>query len=248
MSDIYSVKERMHKMRAKLYQNYLPGSEGTYIARTVNEASVTVGDICAAMKNRGGYDGSYEDAVQTVKHFFMEMMYQLSDGFSVNSGYFTIHPNIGGVFHSDSEAHDHKKHPITFRFQPLKALRDLRDNIDVIIEGVADTQGYIAEFIDYDLDSVNTLYSPNDQFAIHGHKIKIAGDDSGVGIFFVPVEDPTKAVRVTRTSENTASKVMGICPHTGYLHNRIEIVTQFSGAHTLRTPRRIVSSFIIDES
>jgi len=35
MSDIYQVKEKLHKMRAKLYPSYLPGTEGNYIARTV---------------------------------------------------------------------------------------------------------------------------------------------------------------------------------------------------------------------
>jgi len=59
MSDVYLVKEKMHKMRAKLYPSYLPGKEG-YIARTTNEASVNIEDICASMKNRGGFDGSYE--------------------------------------------------------------------------------------------------------------------------------------------------------------------------------------------
>jgi hypothetical protein len=74
MSDIYQVKEKMHKMRAKLYPSYLPGTEGKYIARTSNEATVSIEDICAAMKNRGGFDGSYEEAVKTMRHFFMEMM------------------------------------------------------------------------------------------------------------------------------------------------------------------------------
>ncbi len=56
MSDIYQVKEKMHKMRAKLYPSYLPGTEGKYIARTANEASVSIEDICASMKNRGGFE------------------------------------------------------------------------------------------------------------------------------------------------------------------------------------------------
>jgi hypothetical protein len=38
MSDVYDVNERMHKLRVKLYPNYLPGGEGTFIARTINEA------------------------------------------------------------------------------------------------------------------------------------------------------------------------------------------------------------------
>jgi len=203
------------------------------------------------MKNRGGYDGSYEDAIQTVRHFFMEMMYQLCDGFSVNSGFFTIHPSIGGTFHSDKEAHDHKKHPVTFRFQSLKALRDLRNNVDVIIEGYADTQGFIAEFIDVEENTTNTIFVPGDQFIIHGNKIKIAGDNPAVGVYFVPVDDPSKAVKVTRIAENSSGKIIGIAPaSTGYANNRIEIRTQFSGSGNtfLKSLRVITSGFILEEA
>jgi hypothetical protein len=119
MSDIYSVKEKMHKMRAKLYPSYLQGSKGGYIARTTSEAALTIENICASMKNRGGYSGSYEDSLLTVCHFLLETLYQLADGFSVNLGSFSIHPNIGGIFNSDKEVHDHQKHPISFRFQGL---------------------------------------------------------------------------------------------------------------------------------
>jgi len=117
MSDIYQVKEKMHKMRAKLYPSYLPGTEGKYIARTSNEATVGIEDICASMKNRGGYDGSYDEALKVVRHFFKEMTYQLADGFSVNLDYYTVHPNINGTFRSTAELHNHKDHPIDFRFQ-----------------------------------------------------------------------------------------------------------------------------------
>jgi len=248
MSDVYSVSERMHKMRSKLYPNYLPGGEGTYIARTANEAAVTIEDICAAMKNRGGYDGSYEDALQTVKHFYMEMMYQLCDGFSVNTDYFTIHPNIGGTFHSDKEIHDHKNHPITFRFQSLKAMRDLRKSIEVIIEGIADTQGWIAEFIDTDENSTNSIFVPGDQFVITGHKIKVAGDNPNIGVYFVPVDNPSEAKKVLRIAENTSTRIIGISPDTTHARNRVEIRTQYNGSTSsfLKAPRTITSSFILE--
>jgi len=247
--NVYDVREKMHKMRAKLYPNYLPGQGGTFIARTDSESSATIEDICAAMKKRGGYDGSYEDALQTVRHFFMETVYQLCDGFAINLGFFTIHPNIGGVFQSDKEAHDHKKHPISFRFQPLKALRDFRQSIDVIIEGVAATQGYIDKFIDFDEHATNSLYAHGDQFALTGHKIKVAGNDPGNGVFVVPVDDPSKAVKVTRPAENTAGKITGIMPRTGFRFNRIEVRTQYTGAGNrfLKVPRVITSSFILEE-
>jgi hypothetical protein len=70
--------------------------EGAYIARTDNEASLSVEEVCAALKNRGGFTGSYDDLVEHVKQFFDEAAYQLCGGFAVNTGCFSVHPNVGG--------------------------------------------------------------------------------------------------------------------------------------------------------
>jgi len=87
MSTIYEAKEEMHRLEAVLYPNHLTGQENTYFARNTKEKTIDVEAICAAMKNRGGFEGSHDEAVKTVNHFFKEMMYQLCDGFSVNTGY-----------------------------------------------------------------------------------------------------------------------------------------------------------------
>jgi hypothetical protein len=201
------------------------------------------------MKNRAGYPGNYEENVQTVNSFFREMEYQLGDGFSVNTGFFTIHPHIGGVFHSDKDVHNHAKHPISFRFQTLKPMRDLRDSIEVIIEGIADAQSWINEFIDLEENAVNTLFVPGNMFSITGHKIKIAGDDPGCGVYFVPADDPSKAVKVTRLGENTASHISGIAPKTCCRYHKIEVRTQFtgSGGVTLKGLRTITSDFTLEQ-
>jgi len=121
--------------------------------------------------------------------------------------------------------------------------------ISVEIEGVADIGGYIGEFYDYEEDSVNTLYAPGNMFAINGHKLKIAGDDPGVGVFFVPVDDPSKAVKATRIAENMPAKITGAAPRTGFRLNRIEIRTQYTGAINtpLKNPRVITSGFTLEE-
>ena len=92
MAIINNVTEVLHRIRVKLYHNYLPNIEGAYIARTDSEASLTVEQVCAALKNRGGFSGDYEDLVENVKQFFDEAAYQLCDGFSVNTGYYSVHP------------------------------------------------------------------------------------------------------------------------------------------------------------
>jgi hypothetical protein len=50
-----NVSEVLHRIRVKRYPNYLPKAEGPYIARTDNEASLSIEAVCTAAKNRGGF-------------------------------------------------------------------------------------------------------------------------------------------------------------------------------------------------
>ena len=246
---IGDLKDILHRIKVKLYPNYLPGGEGLYIARTDNEATLSVEDVCTALKNRGGYQGKFSVLTDIVKQYLDELVYQLCDGYAVSTGYFSIHPNIGGTFTSNKDSYDPKRHPITFRFHTQKALRALIPTIAVEGLGLADTSGYIAEFHDYDENSTNTLYVPGDQFMITGDKIKLAGNNPEVGVYFVPVDDPSKAVKLKRRAENSASKITGIAPETGFQRVRIEIRTQYAGSSgiLLKAVRTIASGFILEE-
>jgi hypothetical protein len=250
MPNIYSINEKMHKLRVKLYPNYLPGGEGTYIARTLNEAAVTIEDICAAMIKRAGYAGNYDELVRAVKLFFKEMMYQLADGFAVNTGYFTLHINVGGTFPSANVTFDPKTNKLTIRFQALGPLRNFLEDIEVIIENYADTPAWISEFIDQEENALNSIFIPGNVCAIMGHRNKIEGDDPSCGLYMVPVLDPSKAVKVTRVVENTPSKITCVIPSSGHSENHIRIITQHSGSpdRPLKTPRILTSSFIITEA
>jgi len=243
-----NIDDVLHRIRVKLYPNYLPNTEGRYIARTDNEAYLSVERICAAMKNRGGFLGSYENLIENIKQFLDECAYQLCDGFALNLGYYSVHPNIGGTFNSEKEAYEPKKNPVCFKFRPRLPLHNLVKYITVDITGVADGNAFIDEFIDRDENSVNEIFSPGNMFCINGNKIKLAGDDPSCGVFFVPVTDPSKAVKVIRIGENSASTVTGIAPDTHYQYNRIEIRTQYSGSTTtfLKAPRSIVSDFVLE--
>jgi hypothetical protein len=67
--------------------------------------------------------------VEYVRQFLDETAYQLCDGFAVNAGYFSVHPNIGGTFNKATEGHDEEKHPVTFRFRTRAPLRALAEHI-----------------------------------------------------------------------------------------------------------------------
>jgi hypothetical protein len=248
MALINNIIAVLHRIRVKLYPNYLTTVEGKYIARTNNEASLTIEDICAALKNRGGFTGNYSDLVEHVKQFFDELAYQLCDGFAVNTGYFSVHPNVGGTFDKVNEGHDEKKHPVTFRFRTLALLRALAEHIVSEVEGLADVQGYIDEFTDVTTGSINETLTPGGMFSVSGHKIRVMGEDAEIGVYFVSASDPTQRVKVDcRFAENKASMVIGMIPAGLAVGTwKLEIKTQFTGSGStgLKNPRTIESATV----
>jgi len=241
---------QLHKIRVNLYPSYLPDVEGTYIARTENESSLSIEQVCAALKERGGFTGNYEDLLENVHRFFKEAAYQLCDGFAVNTGYFSIHPGVGGTFNSAAEINDTEKHPIIFRFRALNKLRRLSQNIELIVGGVVSADQYIDEFTDVETGAVNETITSGGMFAIHGHKIKIAGNAPDVGIYFAAVGDPAQTVKVNkRLAENVPSNIIGIVPALPETVTswKIIIKTQFSSGGTLlKEPRTVESGFALE--
>ncbi|MDR2150528.1 MAG: DUF4469 domain-containing protein [Spirochaetaceae bacterium] len=243
MAIIDSISEVLHRIRVKLYPNYLTHVEGASIARTDNEASLSIDKVCAALKSRGGFTGNYDDLVEHVKQFFDEAAYQLCDGFAVNTGYFSVHPNVGGTFDKVTEGHDTQKHPITFRFRTLAPLRTLAEHIVVEIEGLADVQGYIDEFTDVTTEAVNETATSGGMFSIAGHKIKIAGEDPEVGVYFVAESDPSVRVKVSgHLAENTASKLIGVIPALSAGKWKVEVKTQYTVGGTFLKESRVIES------
>ncbi|MDR0638223.1 MAG: hypothetical protein LBG27_04855 [Spirochaetaceae bacterium] len=144
MSVIDDVAQVPHRIRVKLYPNHLPGKKGEFVARTVNEKTLSYEEVCGAAKERGGYTGSLEDLKKHVAIFLKEVAHQFCDGFGVNfGGLFTIFANVGGVLENEYSLIDKIKNRVNFKV--LYALRQLADRIEVVSEGLAETTGYIAQ-------------------------------------------------------------------------------------------------------
>jgi hypothetical protein len=112
-----SLKDVLHRIRVKLYPNYLPGREGTYMALANSEASISVEQVCVTLKNRGGFTGSsYDSLVENVRQYLDECAYQICDGFTVNMKYFSVYPKIGGMFASAGEEIRQQKAPCYVSF------------------------------------------------------------------------------------------------------------------------------------
>ncbi|MDR0645276.1 MAG: DUF4469 domain-containing protein, partial [Treponema sp.] len=90
------------------------------------------------------------------------------------------------------------------------------------------------------------------QFSIAGHKLKIAGTDPEVGIYFVSEGDTSLRVKVGgHLAENTAAKLIGVIPVLAAGTWVVEIKTQYSsGSSLLKEPRTIAfkSGLVVKEA
>ena len=187
-----------------------------------NESILTIEEICAALIERGGYTGSYEDMVKHVRQFFGEMAHQLNGGYGVNTGYFSIHP-------------------VARTGAPLSRLDQ---SVVIEVEEQID-QGHIEFFTDTGTGTVNERITPGVTFTAEGREIKVEGNNTDCGVWFVLIVDPSLRYKVTKTLiENSDSRVSGIVPVIPAGKYQIEIKTLYTGDGViLREPRTIKGAF-----
>ncbi|WP_462319739.1 DNA-binding domain-containing protein [Marinilabilia sp.] len=233
----------LHSIKANLYLNLLTDDPNDYSARVDSEKSLSTRDICNSAVTRGGAATTAESMEYHVDLFFKEMGYQLSNGFSVNTGYFTAGALIKGVFNSPGESFDPNKHSVLFQFNQGALLREEIQNINVEIQGVADTGTVIMEVVDVKSGSVNDVVTPGRNLRIRGTKVKIDGDHPEVGVSFVNTStgdvvkvDPTDIV------ENMPSELIIFTPELEAGTYNVKVTTQFSGnsSSLLKDPRTTV--------
>ncbi|WP_262486325.1 DUF4469 domain-containing protein [Flavobacterium sp. B17] len=194
--------------------------------------------MCEAVASRGGADVSASAMEHATELFLKEMAYQLCDGFSVNTGYFTASTTIRGVFDSPSETFNKDKHSIIFQFNQGEKLRAEIPNIEVSILGVAESSAVILQVTDVKSGSVNDLLTPGRNLKILGSKIKVTGEDPSVGIYFVDATTQAKTkVEQSDIVINNPSEVMVVIPELPSGSYNLEIVTQFTDRSMLKQPR-----------
>ena len=231
----------LHKLKAFLYDNPLTADPNDYIARISSERSLDIEDICASAVSRGGADISSSLMQRGVSLFLKEMAYQLCDGYSVNTGYFTASPQIKGVFNSPEETFDSEKHLLLFHFNQGEALRDELSSIEVEIMGLADTGLSIAQVTDVKTGSVNDLLTPGRNLKINGQKLKVAGDDEEVGICFVNQTSGERTkVDPSDLAINYPSELFIIIPELAAGTYKLQVTTRFSKPTLLKEPRTAV--------
>jgi len=229
----------LHKVKAYLYDNFLTkDNPNDFIARTVSERSLNVKQICEAAVSRGGADVTAASMEHATELFLKEMAYQMCDGYSVNTGYFTAGTQIRGVFDSPTETFNSEKHTILFQFNQGEKLRVEIPTIEINILGVADASSVVLQVKDVKSATINDILTPGRNLKINGSKIKIAGENTANGIFFVNINTNDRiSVEESDVVVNNPSEIIIVIPSLVTGSYRLEIVTQYSVGAFLKAPR-----------
>ncbi len=236
----------LHTIKAYLYGNELTDNPNDLIARVSAERSLDVASVCQSAVTRGSADIPAASMEHAVNLFLKEMAYNLCDGFSINTGWFTASPQIKGVFDSPAENFNPQKHSVQFSFQQGSLLRRELESVAVEILGVADSSLNIAQVTDVKSGSVNDLLTPNRNLRIAGYKLKIAGENPANGVYFINQATQARTkVDVSDIVTNNPSELIIVIPGLAAGKYALEIVTQYAVSSLLKEPRSAVFDKIL---
>lgn len=236
----------LHKIKAFLYENFLTENPNDYTARVSSERTLNVKDICSVAVTRGNAATTAAAMEHNVNLFLKEMAYQMCDGYAVNTGYFTGTTLIRGVFNSKTEKFDPKKHSVLFQFNQGELLRAEIPTIEVEVMGVAEVGSFIGQVTDVKTGTVNELLTPGRNLKINGSKLKLAGENPAVGIYFIN-QATNESVKVDSSDivTNNPSELLIVIPPLASGNYRLEVQTQFAKGSVLKDPRTAVFDKIL---
>jgi hypothetical protein len=241
---------KVHDTEVLLYESHLEGYEGKLFARTLNDKTLGYKDICVSAKERGGFSGSVIDLEDHTVVFLREMAYLLRDGYRVNiGGLLEANLDVGGWVESEHAPLDPEKNKLRVSVKALPGGRKLVEGIHAVNRGLAPVQNYIAEIIDTETGEVNGFVTKDGIFTLIGHRIKVDGLASKVGVFFYLPGTPSVSVKAAgQLAVNEPSKLVGKVPELMPGKDwYVEVRTFFSGnsAKPLKEMRTIRSKFTV---
>lgn len=174
-----------HSIKAVLLPNLLKNNKGKYKSQTITSQTLGVKDICNSCCSKGNTGANPGTMEYHVKLFLEEMGELLTDGFAVNTGYFSAFASLQGSFDTKADKFNADKHKVIFKFTQGNILRKKAMNTKAEILHITTNMYGIEKIIDSHSSSENNLLTPNGALRIKGKRIKLMGAHPDVGIYFI---------------------------------------------------------------
>ncbi|MDR1221051.1 MAG: DUF4469 domain-containing protein [Treponema sp.] len=157
-------------------------------------------------------------------------------GGAVNTELFNAFPSISGVFDSPDAPFDPAKHKVHIKLQPGVALRAAVADVKTKRVAAVVTGAVITAVTDLKTGAINATLTPGHDMKVSGVKVRIAGTDPDVGLYFVPSAGDVVKVDLSDVVVNNPSELIALIPALPAGTYRVRIVTQYSSGKFLKVP------------
>lgn len=198
---------------------------------------VTIDDIAKELQDEGT-EFKLETLIDILNRGDRIIREKLLSGISVGTGVFYAYPNVTGVWYDKNETFDDNRHKTGVNFQLSAAMREGIKQVGVEVLGISSTGPEISSVIDTWTGELNGLLTPDEVVNVKGRNIQITGDNEGIGIRFIRLDDGTSTnVDLRRLTVNSPSSLSFRVPQLKAGDYWLELTTRYSKGQLTKEPR-----------
>ncbi|MDR2563744.1 MAG: DUF4469 domain-containing protein [Prevotellaceae bacterium] len=195
----FNLTDVVHRIIAKLVPAFLPGAKKKYNAKAVFQSELDIHGVAskASLYNISTPPKVIEEGFLAAEKL---IMYLVADNYRFKSSLFRLSIRIPGEYDGTETALPEGVYPEA-KLTVSEPLRNyVRDNVEVVFDGVEDSNGFIGEVLDEATGSVDEFITPGNIVSLHGYGLKLESNPqypSPTGAFLVDsegVETPVKAI------------------------------------------------------
>ncbi len=232
----------------ELYDLPLTNRKDDRFGRVVITRSLTEDDLVQkAVSRRTDLNaGTMKASLDILREIAVE---EMINGASVRFGlgYFSL--GVNGVFIGDNAGWDSSQHSLVVHVSPTNYLRTAMKSATVNIRGMARAGIFINSITDVSSGEVNSKLTPGGGVNLTGKKMKISGDNPGVGLSLINQEtSEVTAIPKASLLVNEPSKITFVVPASLAAGDyKLNICTQYATAATmLKEPRSYTADYVLN--
>ena len=222
-------------LKYALIENLLTDAPNDYMAQVQEVKSHNIDSITEKML-QGGSTITKTDTLAVLNAFFEVVSQITREGETVNTDLFKTRLSLSGVFDSAADTYDATQHSIRINALPGRLLTEPARQISPQKVEATGLLPHILQVKDSVSGSVNENLTSGGVVEITGSRLKIAGEDTANGVWFVP--ETGDALKAATLVYNKPARLIVIAPVLAASSYTLEIKTQYGGGGTLlRTTR-----------
>ncbi len=164
----------------------------------------------------------------------------LDEGSTINMPLFNTSFSVSGVFEGPLDSFDANRHKLNVNITKGTLFKSLEKSIVFEKTHAVAKAPQVLELKDVFSNKLNEELTPGGVVELKGYNLKIAGDHSDCGLWFV--SESGTSIKSDIIIQNKPSVVIAMIPTVPSGNYRVKLVTQYASGHNLITPKVFISS------